>query len=36
MMLIDKFNSSDEGRLSDGRLMMDIIGDHDEEERLES
>lgn len=36
MMLIDKFNSSDEGRLSDGRLIMDIIGDHDEEERLEA
>lgn len=36
MMLIDKFNSSDEGKLPDGRMIMDIIGNHEEEERLEA
>jgi hypothetical protein len=36
MMLIDKFNNSEEGKLPDGRLIMDIIGNHEEEERLEA
>jgi hypothetical protein len=36
MMLITRFNESEEGKLPDGRLIMDIIGNHDEEERLEA
>jgi len=36
MMLIDRFNGSEEGILPDGRRIMDIIGDHQEEERLEA
>jgi hypothetical protein len=36
MMLITRFNESEEGKLPDGRLVMDIIGNHDEEERLEA
>lgn len=36
MMLIDKFNESEEGKLPDGRLIMEIIGNHEEEERLEA
>jgi len=36
MVLIDKFNNSEEGKLPDGRFIMDIIGNYDEEERLEA
>lgn len=36
MMLIDKFNNSEEGKLPDGRFIMDIIGNYEEEERLEA
>jgi len=36
MMLIDRFNNSEEGKLPDGRKIMDIIGNHEEEERLEA
>jgi len=36
MLLITKFNESEEGKLPDGRLIMDIIGDTEEEERLEA
>jgi hypothetical protein len=36
MMLIERFNESEEGKLPDGRLVMDIIGNHEEEERLEA
>ena len=36
MMLVDKFNSSEDGKLPDGRLIMDIIGNYEEEERLEA
>ena len=36
MVLIDKFNNSEEGKLPDGRFIMDIIGNHEEEERLEA
>jgi hypothetical protein len=36
MMLIDKFNESEEGKLPDGRMIMDIIGNYEEEERLEA
>jgi deoxyribose-phosphate aldolase len=36
MMLITRFNESEEGKLPDGRLIMDIIGNHEEEERLEA
>jgi hypothetical protein len=36
MMLIDRFNESEEGLLPDGRRIMDIIGNHEEEERLEA
>jgi hypothetical protein len=36
MMLIERFNESEEGKLSDGRLIMDIIGNHEEEEKLEA
>jgi len=36
MMLIERFNESEEGKLPDGRLIMDILGDHDQEERLEA
>ena len=36
MVLIDKFNNSEEGKLPDGRFIMDIIGNYEEEERLEA
>lgn len=36
MMLIDRFNESEEGKLPDGRKIIDIIGNHEEEERLEA
>jgi hypothetical protein len=36
MMLITRFNESEEGKLPDGRLIIDIIGNHEEEERLEA
>lgn len=36
MMLIEKFNNSEDGKLPDGRLIMDIIGNYEEEERLEA
>ena len=36
MVLIDKFNNSEEGKLPDGRFIMDIIGNYDEEEKLEA
>jgi hypothetical protein len=36
MMLITRFNESEEGILPDGRRVIDIIGDHEEEERLEA
>jgi len=35
MMLIDRFNESEEGMLPDVRRLIDIMGDHEEEERLE-
>jgi hypothetical protein len=36
MMLITRFNESEEGILPDGRKVMDIIGNYEEEERLEA
>jgi hypothetical protein len=36
MSLITKFNESEEGKMPDGRRYMDIIGNYEEEERLES
>lgn len=36
MMLITRFNESEEGKLPDGRKIIDIIGNHEEEERLEA
>lgn len=36
MMLINRFNESEEGKLPDGRKIIDIIGNHEEEERLEA
>ena len=36
MVLIDKFNNSEEGKLPDGRFIMDIIGNYEEEEKLEA
>lgn len=35
MHLITRFNESEEGTLPDGRKIIDIIGDHEEEEKLE-
>lgn len=35
MMLITRFNESPDGTLPDGRRIIDVLGDHDEEERLE-
>lgn len=36
MMLITRFNDSEEGMLPDGRRVIDIIGNYEEEERLEA
>jgi hypothetical protein len=36
MLLITRFNESPEGVLPDGRRIIDIMGDHEEEERLEA
>jgi hypothetical protein len=36
MMLITRFNESEEGMLPDGRRVIDIIGNYEEEERLEA
>lgn len=36
MMLITRFNESEEAVLPDGRKIIDIMGDHEEEERLEA
>jgi hypothetical protein len=36
MMLITRFNESPEGLLPDGRKIIEIMGDHEEEERLEA
>ena len=35
MMLITRFNESPDGVLPDGRRIIDVLGDHEEEERLE-
>lgn len=36
MFLITRFNESPEGTLPDGRRVIDVIGNHEEEERLEA
>lgn len=36
MMLITRFNDSEEGTLPDGRKIIEIIGNYEEEERLEA
>jgi hypothetical protein len=36
MMLITRFNESPDGTLPDGRRIIDVLGDHEEEERLEA
>jgi hypothetical protein len=35
MMLISRFNDSEDGKLPDGRRLVDCLGDHDLEEQLE-